>query len=569
MERSYSKGGTPLGFYFRKSIGFGPLRVNFSKSGISTSIGVRGARISAGPRGTFVNLGMGGLYYRQKLSPSSRDSRRSHSNQPHRQLRDDPETHEWISTAQSQDGLAGEINSRAHLPRYAPWILVAAIVMTVFLANTFHSPFLSAVSLFVGLILSGWAQSADAKRQGTDLVYGLDEMESERFKVARRACSILQNAQRVWVSLDEVITDDWKRNAGANQLINRQRASIGTISLPFIKANISIEGITAKNLKIAFMPDSLFVYDGKNYATIPYDELRFEACPISFGETETVPSDTEVIGHTWQFVNRDGGRDRRFKENRQIPKVVYGQIDLAGHKTSRYRLLVSNAAVLTVLMTYLAEIVELTKQARLSNPTETTQMLAARLQMNTPEKQSISSSGHSHRPVVTIVPPPTAPTPSVANRAQIDWKDTSTGIDLQCGSCGRAVLFTVGDVLESRSVKCWRCGATVDTSALRPTSAKVPITPPSSPPMPPDADSRFAPINGRTSTPRTKIALHRIQFDWFCGSCGSRNVKGDNPCHRCETRGSNRATGACESCGFELPTDAKYCQACGKLPGAR
>src|SRR2546425_4982126 len=61
-----------MGFYFRKSIGFGPFRLNFSKSGIGASFGVRGARISAGPRGTYINVGRNGFYYRQKIdSPSS------------------------------------------------------------------------------------------------------------------------------------------------------------------------------------------------------------------------------------------------------------------------------------------------------------------------------------------------------------------------------------------------------------------------------------------------------------------------------------------------------------------
>lgn len=56
-----------MGFYFRKSVSFGPLRINFSKSGVSYSAGVKGARISTGPRGTYVNIGSNGIYYRQRI----------------------------------------------------------------------------------------------------------------------------------------------------------------------------------------------------------------------------------------------------------------------------------------------------------------------------------------------------------------------------------------------------------------------------------------------------------------------------------------------------------------------
>ncbi len=61
-----------MGWGFRKSVKFGPMRVNFSKSGIGVSAGVKGARVSVGPRGTHLNIGRGPFYYRQKIGGSSR-----------------------------------------------------------------------------------------------------------------------------------------------------------------------------------------------------------------------------------------------------------------------------------------------------------------------------------------------------------------------------------------------------------------------------------------------------------------------------------------------------------------
>ena len=60
-----------MGFYFRKSIRVGPLRFNLSKSGIGVSAGVRGFRVGTGPRGNYVHMGVGGLYYRSTLPSSS------------------------------------------------------------------------------------------------------------------------------------------------------------------------------------------------------------------------------------------------------------------------------------------------------------------------------------------------------------------------------------------------------------------------------------------------------------------------------------------------------------------
>jgi hypothetical protein len=48
-----------MGFFYRRSIGFGPFRINFSKSGIGASVGVRGFRTgvsSTGRRNTRISI---------------------------------------------------------------------------------------------------------------------------------------------------------------------------------------------------------------------------------------------------------------------------------------------------------------------------------------------------------------------------------------------------------------------------------------------------------------------------------------------------------------------------------
>lgn len=63
-----------MGLYFRKSINLGKgVRLNLSKRGIGISGGVKGARISTGPNGTYMNLSIPGtgIGYRKKLSGSN------------------------------------------------------------------------------------------------------------------------------------------------------------------------------------------------------------------------------------------------------------------------------------------------------------------------------------------------------------------------------------------------------------------------------------------------------------------------------------------------------------------
>ena len=58
-----------MGFFFRRSTHLGPFRLNFSKSGVGASVGVKGARLTMTPRGTtYVTVGSHGFYYRETLS---------------------------------------------------------------------------------------------------------------------------------------------------------------------------------------------------------------------------------------------------------------------------------------------------------------------------------------------------------------------------------------------------------------------------------------------------------------------------------------------------------------------
>lgn len=65
-----------------------------------------------------------------------------------------------------------------------------------------------------------------------------------------------------------------------------------------------------------------------DFALVDLRDLRLDAASTRFVETEGVPSDAKVVGHTWEKANKDGSPDRRFASNRQIPIALYGEIVL-------------------------------------------------------------------------------------------------------------------------------------------------------------------------------------------------------------------------------------------------
>jgi len=78
----------------------------------------------------------------------------------------------------------------------------------------------------------------------------------------------------------------------------------------------------------------LFLYPGfilyrvadETFSVIDFHDVKIVADSIRFHEPEKVPKDSKVIGQTWAKANKDGGRDKRFANNFQIPVVQYASL---------------------------------------------------------------------------------------------------------------------------------------------------------------------------------------------------------------------------------------------------
>ena len=66
---------------------------------------------------------------------------------------------------------------------------------------------------------------------------------------------------------------------------------------------------------------------------------------MKFIEDGTVPSDAQLIGHAWAKSNKDGSPDRRFRNNYQIPVVLYGSLKFTSPGGLLEEFQISNAAL--------------------------------------------------------------------------------------------------------------------------------------------------------------------------------------------------------------------------------
>lgn len=80
---------------------------------------------------------------------------------------------------------------------------------------------------------------------------------------------------------------------------------------PGIMANVAVPILQAAKITLAFYPDRILAFQGKTVGAIDYSELDAANSPVTFVESGAIPSDAIVTGHTWQYVNKKGGPDKR------------------------------------------------------------------------------------------------------------------------------------------------------------------------------------------------------------------------------------------------------------------
>lgn len=84
VKLTFFEGRGKMSFRFQRRVKVAPgVRLNFSKRGVSTSIGVRGASITVGKRGIYGNVGIpgSGLSYRTRLDSKGKNKAISNSNE--------------------------------------------------------------------------------------------------------------------------------------------------------------------------------------------------------------------------------------------------------------------------------------------------------------------------------------------------------------------------------------------------------------------------------------------------------------------------------------------------------
>ncbi len=319
-----------MGFYIRKGFNFGPLRLNLSRSGLGASIGVKGARIGVGPRGSYVHLGRGGLYYRQTIAPASPRERLSQDASPIGDgLQEISSSAAETIVDSSAAQLLQELNRVKRRVDLFPLSVIVGSVLLIRVAVSETEWWAWTAGLMAVALIAICARHNDVTDGTLILQYSIDGDAAQTYSRLQDAFKRFATCQHIWHVDAGAQTSDWKRNAGAGFLERRSAISAVFTPPPKVQCNLNVPKIKAGRDTLYLLPDRLLIYDSSGVGAVPYTDLQAQSGKTRFIETEHVPADSAQVGTTWRYVAKNGGPDRRFNNNHQLPIMLYGELKLS------------------------------------------------------------------------------------------------------------------------------------------------------------------------------------------------------------------------------------------------
>jgi hypothetical protein len=285
-------------------------------------------------------MGAGCIRYRAKIGPGyGGATKRQNASRPNQQVvnpQNQPQnlfepgriasaTVEQLVDANSADILQ-QINEVASRKSYAPVAYLSVTFLCLILLVTIPWLALLAAILFAYPV---WKLSKLERVAMTyALFFDLDQAEQAEWDQRLEGMRHLSNSNKVWRVVTSVDVIDKRRSAGAGSEVRRLPVSFVQDAAPRLTANIKPLSINAGNQTLVFLPDRLYIYENGRYGAVEYAALQIDLREIQFAETEAVPTDSQIVGRTWRYVNNSGTADRRFKENYEIPIAQYANLTL-------------------------------------------------------------------------------------------------------------------------------------------------------------------------------------------------------------------------------------------------
>jgi len=333
-----------LNFYSRDPLQLGGIRFSPSTQRFETSIGFEGLSFDLGVKGNFIHLGKDDKYYCTATKLQNRKKSRLFTRPdedevpPHKQSNqrnlflDRNSKYDVDFSVSSSRELVKQLRDKQK--RFPVWPI--AILLTLIPKYGF---------LICMLLIPILYYFVDKPRNSTLLYYDITPDVEEEVQLFFRSFNELITCHSAWYVVSQQRVDVVKYNAGASWLVKRKRLKIQYRVPPLLKTNILVPCLFLGNQRLFFLPDHILFQQYSDIKALPYSKLTIRQKNIKFIEEQKIAPDSKQIGRTWRFVNIDGGPDRRFKSNRELPMLLYSELTMTSSNGFKVMLLLSKPDV--------------------------------------------------------------------------------------------------------------------------------------------------------------------------------------------------------------------------------
>jgi hypothetical protein len=228
----------------------------------------------------------------------------------------------------SSADLLNEINTKRKRMRIWPLVFWGSTTLLLMMAGNAAPGWLLLTVLVAGIIGTFFAYSKDQLNKTVILFYDFEPPQEDAYQNFYEVLERVSTCQGQWHISASGHVSDSKYHAGANQVVRRSNIRINFQAPEYIKTNIPVPVIPVGRQKLYLFPERILVFDRGNVGAVSYDQLNLSVSPTRFIEEGIVPRDAQVVDRTWKYVNKKGGPDRRFKDNREIPVALYDEVYL-------------------------------------------------------------------------------------------------------------------------------------------------------------------------------------------------------------------------------------------------
>jgi len=281
-------------------------------------------------------MGRGGLYYRATLPPSTAPRNLPAKPELSSPSQIPPGTHAPLEEIDSGDvsqmvdsssrELLDELNRKRAKLRLWPIVTIISVAILAVGLSLNWPIWLLALIAVSGAVGTYIAHARDTLGKTVVLFYDFDSDMEAAYTQLHNSASQHSNCSAAWHIEASGKVHDRKYHAGASDLVRRKSTFIQKVEPPYVKTNVETIAIGVGRQTLHFFPDRILVYDTNGVGAVSYPELRVDVSTTRFIEDNSVPNDAEVVDRTWKYVNKSGGPDRRFKDNKELPVCQYEEI---------------------------------------------------------------------------------------------------------------------------------------------------------------------------------------------------------------------------------------------------